>query len=86
MEHIKETERRKKQLDKQAAAENRAKAAYRTIVCQICSHLCASDFCLRSQMKGTQVNAMMEFSNSTVDLTCKKDNFEVYSVINMKPL
>ena len=46
-----ETERRKKQLDKRAAAKVRAQTANRTILCPICSHLCASDFGLRSHMR-----------------------------------
>ena len=46
-----ETERRKKQLDKRAAAKDRAQAANQAILCPICSHLCASDFGLRSHMR-----------------------------------
>ena len=46
-----ETERRKKQLDKRTAAKVRAQTANRTILCPICSHLCASDFGLRSHMR-----------------------------------
>ena len=46
-----ESERRKKQLDIRAAAKHRAQTVKRTILCPVCSHLCASDFGLRSHMR-----------------------------------